>query len=561
MSSVTDQSRRQFVKTVATGTAIAGSGFGLAGCSDDDEPVIVDFMHGVASGDPLSDRVIIWTRVTTGDETSVSIDWQMASDEAFSEIVAEGSAEAALSSDHTVKIDVTGLLADSIYYYRFLVGSTVSPVGRTRTLPEGDVDEVRLAVFSCSNYPAGFFHVYAEAALAEDVNAVLHLGDYIYEYGKGGYASADAEALGRESDPENELLSLEDYRLRYSQYRTDEDLQALHARFPFIIVWDDHEFANDAWREGAENHNDGEGEFLTRQANALKAWQEWLPVRLPDTSNALRIYRRFEFGNLLSLHMLDTRVVGRDQQLDYANYVTADGIDAVTFEADLTDSNRQLLGAEQTAWLSDGLAGSAATWQVLGQQVLMGRMNIPAPVALQQISFADYAALAAQAQIDPTTLTDEQQAILAQPSIPYNLDAWDGYFAAREAVLAAANEAGSNLVVLSGDTHNAWASNLQDMMGNSIGVEFATPSVSSPGLEEILSEEPAALAGGLVALIDTLQYADTALRGYLLVTFTTSSATGEWRLVDSVKEESYSLAQGSGMSLTVLENAREFSQS
>lgn len=312
------------------------------------------FTHGVASGDPLADRVILWTRVLPAEGTSTSVTWEVANDNAFTTIISRGTSTTDASCDYTVKVDAGGSQAGATYFYRFKVGATLSPVGRTRTLPTGTVNEIKLAVFSCANYPAGYFHAYAEATKRDDLFAAVHLGDYIYEYGAGAdqYASVDAAKLGRVSVPANELLKLDDYRQRYAQYRSDKDLQALHAKLPFICIWDDHEIANDTWKEGAENHTPAnEGDFALRRAAAVKAWREWLPVR--EDSNPLRIYRSFQFGNLLSLHMLETRNLARDKPLDYADFMdaTTGTFDATRFAAAMADPTRQLLGTEQTAWL------------------------------------------------------------------------------------------------------------------------------------------------------------------------------------------------------------------
>lgn len=537
-----DDSRRRFIRDLAVGTTVLAGGLSLAGC-DSDDAVQVRFDHGVASGDPLADRVILWTRATPSRAQAVDIDWEIALDEKFTRPAGAGRTRTGAEQDYTVKIDAGSLLPDTVYYYRFSHGSTRSPVGRTRTLPVGTVSEARLAVFSCANFPAGYFHVYAETAKRDDLHAVVHLGDYIYEYDRDGYASQDAARLGRLSEPAHELLSLDDYRRRYAQYRSDRDLQALHAKLPFICVWDDHEIANDTWSGGADNHDPAtEGDFAARRAAALTAYHEWLPIRAPEPNRPERIFRSFDFGNLLSLHMLDIRVIARDRQLDYADYLDpASGtLDSTRFLAELTAPTRQLLGAEQTAWLQGQMAASQATWQVLGQQVLMGRMNIPAPLVTFQISFGEYAALLQKAALHPETLTAEEQALLAQPAIPYNLDAWDGYFVARETVLGTARALDKNLVVLSGDTHNAWASDLNDMHDNPVGVEFATSSVSSPGLEEYFpAEDPDAVAAGLTQLIEPLKYADTKRRGYMTVTFTPGEARAEWRYVSTVKETAY----------------------
>lgn len=531
--------RRQFIRDLGLATLVLGSGAGLSGCvgSDSDgDSTKASFVHGVASGDPLADRVILWTRVSDITRT-VDVAWEVSTDDRFSTVVASGTANAAEAGDFTVKVDATGLAAGQSYYFRFKCGSVTSPVGRTRTLPAGDVSQVRLAVFSCSNYPAGYFHAYADVAARDDIDAVVHLGDYIYEYERGGYASADAEALGRLVEPAGELLTLDDYRRRHAQYRTDPDLLALHARAPFIVVWDDHEVANDTWKEGAENHDPAtEGAFTERRAAAIRAFNEWLPVRTADAANPERIYRSFDFGSLVSLHMLDTRIIGRDRQLAYADFMNPDGsLDTTAFGAAMADPARQLLGTEQSAWLQGQLAASPALWQVLGQQVVMGRMWLPAPIATQAIGFGAYAALAAQAQTAPETLTAEQLAMLSQPSIPYNLDAWDGYAVARETVLGMARAYDKNLVVLSGDTHNAWANDLQDSDGNQVGVEFATTSVSSPGLEEYITDDPAVVAAGVVQIVEPLKYANTSERGYMLVTATATACEAEWHFVSSVK--------------------------
>lgn len=534
-------SRRDFMRGLGAGllaTAVIRPGQALA------TPASL-FQHGVASGDPLADRVIIWTRVSPHTPGPVAVQWEVALDEGFLRVVRRGRVLANANSDYTVKADVLGLSPDARLFYRFRANGQTSVTGRTRTLPVGAVEQIKLAVFSCSNYPAGYFHIYAEAAKRDDVFASVHLGDYIYEYGREGYASSDAEAMGRLSEPATELLLLSDYRRRYAQYRSDPDLQELHAAMPMIVVWDDHEISNDTWKGGAENHDPAsEGAFAQRRAAAIRAYYEWLPIRVTDTAHPERVYRGFQFGNLLSLHMLDTRVIGRDLQLDYANYFGAGGFDTAAFTAAMANPSRQLLGAEQTQWLQQRFATSSTTWDMLGQQVLMGRMNIPAPLVLGQISFTEYATLLFKYQ-NSIYLTPQEQAILAQPAIPYNLDAWDGYAVARETVLGMARAYNKNLVVLSGDTHNAWASDLEDYQGNAVGVEFATTAVSSPGLEEYFpNENPIAVAAGLTQIIGPLKYANTHQRGYMLVTATHDECRAEWTFVDTVKSENYQLVSG-----------------
>lgn len=497
----------------------------------------------MASGDPLADRVILWTRVSTAATQEIALRWEVASDSGFTAIVASGEARTSAARDHTVKVDATGLAAGRSYWYRFNAYGQLSPVGRTRTLPAAGATQVRLAVFSCSNYPAGYFNVYAEAAKRNDLDATVHLGDYIYEYAQGGYASANAAALGRLSEPSTETVQLTDYRRRYAQYRSDADLQALHAAVPMIAVWDDHEISNDTWMNGAENHQPAEGDFAARKAAAIQAYHEWMPIR--SGADTGRIYRSFDFGGLLALHMLDTRVVGRDEQLSYTPYITQTGLDAAGFTAAVGDPARQLLGSTQANWLAGQMAASTATWQVLGQQVLMGRMQVPAPLlfgllGLGGVSLAAYSAIAAKAQAAPQTLTAQELAVLQAPAIPYNLDAWDGYPAAREAVLEMARSQGKNLVVLAGDTHNAWASDLLDAQGRQVGVEFATSSVTSPGFEDYLpGEDPAVLAGALTQLVGPLQYCDTARRGYMVLTTTAAECRADWTYVNTITSRSY----------------------
>jgi alkaline phosphatase D len=538
--------RRGFLRTVAAGGTVVAAGAALTACGGGDADTVT-FAHGVASGDPLATAVILWTRVTPGNTgRDYALEAEVATDAAFATVVRRVGVTARADADFTAKVDVTGLAANTRYFYRFtwVEGGTRSPVGRTKTLPTGAVSQVRLAVFSCSNYPAGFFNAYADAAAQTDVDAAVHLGDYLYEYSRAGYASQNAAALGRLSEPDAELITLSDYRRRHAQYRTDPDLQVLSAAMPLIAVWDDHESANNAWREGAENHQPGEGDWAVRKATAIRVWHEWMPTRVGADPG--KTWRRFDFGTLVSLHMLDTRLAGRDRQLDIASYVGVGGsFDGARFAAEVADPNRQLLGAEQTAWLQAQLQASTATWQVLGQQVLMGRMNIPAPVALQQITVGAYAALVQKAQTAPGTLTPQEQATLAAPSIPYNLDAWDGYAAARETVLGTARTLDRNLVVLAGDTHNAWGNDLLDLQGNRCGVEFATPSVSSPGFEAIFpNENPQVFAASIEAPIGPLQYADTSRRGYLLVTATASECRGEWRFVSTTQSRTFTASIG-----------------
>lgn len=570
--------RRIFIIKVASVSSVMAAGGALSACGGGSETEAADsslekfesasveraqgpirFDYGVASGDPLSDRVVLWTHVRrTYSNRPVLMHWEVALDARFRRVVSSGWVKADVDTGNTAKVDATGLKPGQTYYYRFRTLLAVSPVGVTRTLPASGVSSVKLAVFSCSNYPAGYFHAFGEAVRA-GAEYALHLGDYIYEYAADGYASADAAALGRTSQPANEILTLDDYRQRYAQYRSDPDLKQLHAKLPMIAVWDDHEIANDAYVTGAENHTEGaEGTFTDRVSAALKAYHEWMPIRTPDMSDLRKIYRSFDFGGLLSLHMLETRLLGREKPVELLDLVNPATAGAAV--ATLASPARQMLGAEQQAWLTQRMQASTATWQVLGQQVLMGRMAFPVSIlqalnpanispeaqAAAQQAITDYLTAKATAAVDPSLLTPTQQALLnpaINPLLGYNLDAWDGYPAAREILLGTAAALGKRVVVLAGDTHNAWHNHLTLLNGAKVGEEFATPGVSSPGLEEYLvTIPPAQTAAIFQGVIDTLKFCDTSRRGYLMMEFTPQAATGTWYLLDTVKSTTYAVS-------------------
>ncbi len=565
--------RRTLVKAIAASTLLPLLGSNLIACSDGSDhrqsetpppetpAITAQFLHGVASGDPLSDRVIIWTRVTPDSEGEVFVVWEVASDAEFGTIVRSGEGSTSATVDYTVKVDVDGLDPNTRYYYRFSVGDNLSDVAKTRTAPMGALAQASFAVVSCANYPTGFFNVYREVA-NQDVDAVLHLGDYLYEYGEDGYATDRAQEYGRVPQPSHEILSLEDYRTRYAQYRGDVDLQAAHAAHPFILVWDDHEVANNTWREGAENHEpETEGSFSARKAAAIQAWYEWLPVRPPASEQEI-IYRKLPYGDLVDLLMLDTRVIARDEQSTYPDFATGGIIDVDATRAAINDSNRVLLGNKQLGWLKDQLTNSGARWQVLGQQVLMARLHLPSPImeALDpNIAGDDFVAkgtaavLAAVAakNTPPEQRTAEQQALL-DSAIPYNLDAWDGYNFEREALYSHAIQVGSKLITLAGDTHNAWASQLTTDEGEIVGVEFATSSVTSPGLDGALGVDLAAgLASLVLPLLDDLRYADFLNRGYLTVHFTMDTVTAGWHYVSNIDSTSYTMLEDAVEETTV----------
>jgi len=558
--------RRAFIIRLSSLAAVSGTGLALSACGGSDDEPVPRFGYGVASGDPLADRVILWTHARfDGSADDVELVWEVARDAAFSQIVASGKTRASAASGQTAKADATGLAAGQSYYYRFRHDvdgndpARLSPVGRTRTLPAAGASSLALAVLSCSNYPAGYFSAYAEVTRS-DAQYAVHLGDFIYEYGPGGYASADAAGLSRVVAPAKECVTLEDYRARYAQYRSDPDSKVLAAAMPLIAIWDDHEIANDAWTDGAENHQPAtEGAFAARRDAAMTAWHEWLPVRTPDAADLRKIYRSFDFGGLAALHMLETRVIAREQQITFGalqNPATAQAAMAA-----MASPTRQLLGAEQLGWLQRQMAQSTATWQVLGQQVLMARMTFPVSVlaalnpantspgaqAAGMKAIQDYLAAKQTAAQNPAALTDAQRALLdprKNPKLGYNLDAWDGYPAAREQVLASAAQLKKKLVVLAGDTHNAWASQLTLMDGRVVGHEFGTTSISSPGMEEYLAAlAPAQTQQIFMGVVDDLKYAETARRGFLLMRFTPTEASGQWHYVSTVKSRHYTTAK------------------
>ena len=562
--------RRDFLEISAKGVGAAVVSYGLMGCSDSDnsseDSAKAEFLHGVASGDPSHDSVILWTRVTPESEGEITVGWELATDTGFENLVTNGETTTSAERDHTIKIDAMGLDAGTKYFYRFKQGESVSDVGCAITLPQGAVEQVKLAVLSCANFPAGHFNVYALAAEQEELDAIIHLGDYIYEYARGEYASEHAAELGREVLPEGELLSLSDYRTRYAQYRSDPSLSGLHAKVPFITVWDDHEVANDTWQHGAENHNEEDGDFDARKQAALQAYFEWLPIRPWREGNHEEIYRSFSFGDLVDLHMLDTRVLARDKPLDYADFIdpVTQAMDSQKFMAEVTGTERTLLGAEQLQWLQGNLLTATGKWQVLGQQVLMGSMLLPAAIAMQKLSVTEFGELAALAQIvarwdakDPTIttfeytfmienqhrLTPEAMGLLQMPAVPYNLDAWDGYAYEREVVLATAKSNGCNLVVLAGDTHNAWANELTDSHGDKVGVEFATSSVSSPGLEYYLGipeDQQVQVEAGILDMVGGLKYTNLRNRGFMVLTFTKEQVRSDWHYVDTILSADFS---------------------
>lgn len=559
---MTNLSRRNFIKNSAFLTGAAWLSSSVFGCSSTGATATnssaIEFLHGVASGDPLTDSLILWTKVTPAQQVdAVQLLLEVSDSPDFGKVQHQQLCLARKEANYCCKVDLTGLQPGRSYYYRFSDSNTVSAIGHGKTLPAGSVSEVRFAVLSCSNYPAGYFHVYQQVA-QQQLDAVLHLGDYIYEYEQGGYATERSVELGRAlaADNQAEMVSLTDYRKRYALYRSDKDLQQAHANHSFICVWDDHEITNDAWTDGAENHQPNEGDYQLRKLNALQAYYEWMPIRPLVSGQQQSLSRSFAFGDLVDLHMLDTRIEGRNQQLEYAHYTdkTSGAFDSQRFIADLTNSKRTLLGQKQQQWLQAQLLRSKAQYQVLGQQVLMAKMMFPSellsafskpgPELVDKI--AQLTALKQRVAKGDTSLSAEDKKRI-ESVVAYNLDAWDGYPYEREVIYKTALQQNKKLVVLAGDTHNAWASSLHDQQGNNVGIELATPSVSSPGIETYLklnTTQVEQLAAVLPALIDELEYCNLHQRGYLLVAFSKAQVDARWFFVDDITKKQYQTRLG-----------------
>jgi alkaline phosphatase D len=493
------------------------------------------FTHGVASGEPAATSVLLWTRFV--GEAEVALEWQVAEDAEFTRVVSEAFVRASPERDWCAKAVAEGLQPGRWYYYRFVApDGSMSDVGRTRTLPEGPVARFRMAVFSCANLGFGWFNAYAHAAEADAFDLVVHTGDYLYEYREGAYPSGEQRLAERAIWPKDEIVALADYRLRHATYRADPDLRRLTQLYPMVMGWDDHESTNDSWSSGAENHQpETEGPWGARKAAAMQAYREWLPV---SDAN----YASYEIGDLATMFRLETRLVARSEPFSLAELArgATSAQDAVARlaafkDGDYADPSRTILGTMQETWLAEGLEASrraGKTWQVLAQQVVMGALASPA------------ALLDRLAGTVPEDIRGRVRAsaVAARAGLPANMDAWDGYPAARERLLAGARGADANLVVLTGDTHNAWGFDLTHA-GEAAGIEFAGQSVTSPGFETYLTQVPPdELASALVARNPGLKWADTSRRGYMAVELTPARATCEWRFLSGIRQRSTALA-------------------
>jgi alkaline phosphatase D len=535
--------RRQFIRSASLAPLILVAPSSLLRAA----PAGRVFRHGVASGDPLQDRVILWSHLTVpGGSQTIEVEWAVATDPAFRQIIRRGHAAAEPARDYCVKVDADGLEPGRRYWYRFLALGEVSPVGRTRTLPLGEVASLAFGVASCSNFPAGFFNAYRDMASQDDLDAVIHLGDYIYEYGVEGYASHRAAELGRISVPGHEIVSLDDYRTRHAQYKTDPDLQALHAAHPMIALWDDHEVTNDAWRGGAENHDPSEGDWARRRRNAWRAYEEWMPVRAPGLGDDGRLYRSFEFGSLATLAMVDTRFDDRDQQIDALAFVDR----PAEFEAQRRDPARRLISEAQEDWLEQRLA-RPSRWQLVGQQVLVSELLLPDLSGVLDVELA-------RQRLGP----ERVEAVLAQggTGMPMLMDTWDGYVAARDRLLKMLERQASSPVILTGDIHTSIAADLPaaDGSGAPIGVELVTTAISSPGFEPYLpTREQGQLAEAFGAANPHFRYMDTHYRGWLRIDLDQDACRATWRHVERVDRRGARAFDGHRLSTANREDGRE----
>ncbi|MGS2723933.1 alkaline phosphatase D family protein [Porticoccus sp. GXU_MW_L64] len=533
-------SRRHFLRAAAT-TGVALSGWSsqvMAALAEPDRRGM--FTHGVASGDPTDSSVIIWTRVSAPGKPVVS--WEVASDSGFQRVIQRGNLVTDASRDHTVKVDVQKLQPGSTYYYRFLCNGVMSEPGRTRTLPTGSLAKLTLAVASCSNFPYGYFNAYEVIAADPDVDFVLHLGDYIYEYGPEKTSSAKSgKELGREHIPSHEIVTLQDYRLRHGQYKADSGSRLMHASHPLIATWDDHESANDPYMHGAQNHQpDSEGSWADRREASVRAYYEWMPIREPVAGmQREQLWRHFSFGDLASLTTLETRHTGRDKQINYKDHlpnIQSRQQRDEFLQNVLGDQQRNMLSPQMEQFFTDSLARSVEQqqpWKLIGNQIPMARTHLPkmrgkipgteklSPKALKSLSY----------YLD-----------VGDHELPLFLDTWDGYPAARERLYQLAQQQGvSDMLVLTGDSHSFWANALFDAQGQSMGVELGAPGITSRGDFEPFGPEAASTMDRMVAQHNKeILWTDCLHRGFVKLMLTRERAHVDFVTVDTVKSKTFS---------------------
>jgi len=497
------------------------------------------FAHGVASGDPDHTSVVIWTRVS-GFSNPARVAWQVATDEGFQDVVAAGQVGTDRDRDHTVKVVVDNLEPGASYFYRFDLDGELSPAGQTKTLPEGHMDRLVIAVASCSNFPFGFFNAYDVIARDPDVDIVAHLGDYIYEYSEDSYGGETGKRIGRVHEPRHEIISLDDYRTRHAQYKTDAGSRAMHGRHPLIAIWDDHEAANNPWMDGAENHQDDEGSWYERRAAALQAYYEWMPVRDPRPGQPPEKYwRHYRFGDLASLITLESRHTGRSEQIywgDLSRFESA--ADAQAYYRDVIgDDSRTLLSSELETFVGEALAESVRAnrrWRVIGNQSVMARVVIP------KLDDPYFAALRNRlGQAGRRTLDNLQR--LGELGLVGDLDAWSGYPAARERFFQIAKDAGvRDLLVISGDSHSYWANALYDEQGQSMGLELGTTGITSPRGLLSIGEEALERYDRLAAEANReVVWTDGRYRGFIRLEIDHDTARADYVTVTNIETPEY----------------------
>lgn len=516
--------RRQFLVGsfgIAAGMGVLGSGVLSAPA-----PASVNrpFVHGVASGDPLPDAVLLWTRVTpvpnalpgSGKGVAVTVRWEVALDAAFDPVLRSGEVRTDPRRDHTVKVDATGLEPATSYFYRFSFGTEHSPVGRTRTAPALDSfpDQLRFGVVSCANWQAGYFSSYRHLAARGDLDAIIHLGDYLYEYEPGKYSYGYNNQDIRQHEPAHEILSLRDYRQRHAQYKTDPDLQSLHSAVPFIVTWDDHEVADGCWSKGAYEHQPKrEGSYARRKRAAQQAYDEWMPVRISGTAvsgDGERIYRRIRFGQLVDLLMLDLR--------SYRSERVEGGDPAID------DPNRTIAGVRQLDWLTDNLSTTSAQWKLIGNPVMI------APVVLPPRPAAEEFALSQAVSFTPL-----------KASAP-NTDEWDGYTADRRKLLSHVSaEAIDDVVFLTGDVHTAWANDVPGSKGAPpVATEFVCNSITSNNVDDFMGANPRTASLALEAVIQSenphVRFVNLDDHGYSVLHVTPTRVQMDWYAISDRRD-------------------------
>ncbi len=540
---------------LTTGT-LAGVASALTGCSNTSQNETLSsgtltrptgtFAHGIASGDPLQNAVILWTRITPANANGgpVKLNWEIAPTEDFASLETSGTVAASAATNWTAKVDAAGLSAGKAYYYRFRLGEEISPVGQTRTLPEGDVDSVRFAVVSCANWQHGYFNAYDHIARQNGIDAVIHLGDYFYEYGAEGYEGTEMARQGHLHEPRHETITLEDYRIRHAQYRTDPSLQAMSAKFPLITIWDDHESSNDSWQTGAENHNsETEGSWEDRKQAAMRAYYEWMPIRDPAEGNTREsLFRNLDYGNLLSLVTVETRLTARAEPLEIERFkdVIQNEEGANRFKRDiLGDPSREMYGKVQEDFIVGALTASkqsGKTWRIIANQVIMGRLLTP--------DLEPYVDETAVALIEKDWPGVRDMVKLSKYNFPVYPDSWDGYPVARDRFY---NRLISNdvqdIFVLTGDAHEFWINDLTSESGEKVGVEVVSTAVSSETLVKYMGTGTADYALLLTQANDDARYYNPLHNGYTDITFSRSAAQVRMMAISNTQSQDYTASE------------------